>query len=130
MKILDSDFIIGVLQGDRDALEKLKAMADSGEDLATTVVNAQEVLYLPFMRDEVGEVEACVKMLESMRVLSYEYPSPIFVVKISVGLKKRGEGIGDLDEMIAGICMRHGATIVTRNVKHFSRVKGLKVESW
>ena len=45
-------------------------------------------------------------------------------------LEKRGRGIGPIDTLIAAQALRLGATVVTHNVKEFSRVPGLLVEDW
>ena len=45
-------------------------------------------------------------------------------------LEKRGQGIGPIDTLIAAQALRLGATVVTHNVKEFSRVPGLHVEDW
>ncbi len=45
-------------------------------------------------------------------------------------LEKRGQGIGPLDTLIAAQALRLGATVVTHNLREFSRVPGLKVEDW
>ena len=41
-----------------------------------------------------------------------------------------GASIGDFDEMIAAHALSVGAVLVTGNVRHFSRVEGLRLESW
>jgi predicted nucleic acid-binding protein len=38
--------------------------------------------------------------------------------------------IGDFDLIIASIALEQGEKLVTRNVKHFSRVPGLATEQW
>lgn len=45
-------------------------------------------------------------------------------------LESRGQGIGPMDTLIAAQALRLGATVVTRNVREFGRVAGLKVENW
>lgn len=45
-------------------------------------------------------------------------------------LEKRGEIIGANDLVIAATVLSNGGTLITRNVKEFSRVKDLKTESW
>lgn len=45
-------------------------------------------------------------------------------------LESRGQGIGPFDTLIAAQALRLGATIITRNVREFSRVSGLTVENW
>jgi predicted nucleic acid-binding protein len=38
--------------------------------------------------------------------------------------------LDNMDMLIAASAMAAGAALVTHNVKHFSRIKGLKVEDW
>jgi tRNA(fMet)-specific endonuclease VapC len=45
-------------------------------------------------------------------------------------LEKRGQGIGPIDTLIAAQALRLSATVVTHNIREFSRVPGLKVEDW
>jgi len=45
-------------------------------------------------------------------------------------LESRGEGIGPMDTLIAAQALRLGATVVTRNVREFGRIQGLKVIDW
>ncbi|HEY4367157.1 MAG TPA: type II toxin-antitoxin system VapC family toxin [Steroidobacteraceae bacterium] len=45
-------------------------------------------------------------------------------------LEASGTPIGPLDTLIASHALSIGATIVTNNVREFSRVKGLRVENW
>ena len=51
--------------------------------------------------------------------------------KISFELQKEGKIIGDFDCMIGGIYLVNGVDkIITRNVKHFEKIKGMKVISY
>lgn len=50
--------------------------------------------------------------------------------KLRHSLELAGTVIGPYDLQIAAICLRHGATLVTNNVREFSRINGLKVEDW
>ncbi len=45
-------------------------------------------------------------------------------------LEQAGSKIGNNDTMIAAVALSHNATVVTNNLKDFSRVAGLKVETW
>ena len=50
--------------------------------------------------------------------------------KIRAGLEKKGTPISPLDMMIAGHAQSLGYTVVTNNVKEFSRVSALRIENW
>jgi tRNA(fMet)-specific endonuclease VapC len=45
-------------------------------------------------------------------------------------LEKSGALIGPNDLLIAATAIVHNATLVTHNVREFSRVKGLAIEDW
>jgi tRNA(fMet)-specific endonuclease VapC len=49
---------------------------------------------------------------------------------IGSALAARGTPIGDTDVFIAATAIALQATLVTNNVKHFSRVRGFRVENW
>jgi tRNA(fMet)-specific endonuclease VapC len=55
-------------------------------------------------------------------------------VKISAELystlRKAGNRLDDIDLLIAGIAIENDMTLITNNVKHFSRIPGLKIENW
>ena len=51
--------------------------------------------------------------------------------EISGTLMRKGETIDDCDCLIAGIALSKGVkTIITRNKKHFNKIKGIKVETY
>jgi len=75
------------------------------------------------------EYKKALELLESYNSLNYETQDVFHTVRILTHLK-RANPIGLIDSMIAAICLRHGAAIVTKNVEHFSRIPSLKVEKW
>ena len=50
--------------------------------------------------------------------------------EIRTDLERRGEGIGQLDTLIAAHALSLGLTLVTSNTREFRRVRGLKLEDW
>jgi len=49
---------------------------------------------------------------------------------IRLKLERRGIPIGPIDTLIAGTALARKAVLVTRNVREFGRVEGLRVENW
>lgn len=45
-------------------------------------------------------------------------------------LRRQGALLEDADILIAGIALANDAVLVTRNLKHFERIDGLRLESW
>ncbi len=50
--------------------------------------------------------------------------------RIKATLERRGTRIEDFDAAIAAHALAAGATLVTANLEHMTRVPGLKVEDW
>ncbi len=49
---------------------------------------------------------------------------------LRAALEKKGKPIGPLDTLIAAHALSLGATLVTNNIREFSRVPDLKVKNW
>jgi len=49
---------------------------------------------------------------------------------ILADLRKSGQTIGVEDVLIAASAITNNCTVVTANTRHFSRIKGLRVENW
>lgn len=65
-----------------------------------------------------------------LAVLDWPQAASQSYAEIRLDLEKRGKQIGAADLMIAAHAHTIGATVVTNNIKDFSRVKGLRVENW
>jgi len=69
-------------------------------------------------------------LLANIEILDCDVDAADCYGKIRADLEKKGTPIGPLDMMIAGHAQSHGYTVVTNNVKEFSRVMDLKIENW
>ena len=49
---------------------------------------------------------------------------------IRAAMEKNGTLLGSMDMLIAACAVETGAVLVTNNIKHFSKVSGLKVINW
>jgi tRNA(fMet)-specific endonuclease VapC len=50
--------------------------------------------------------------------------------ELKAGLERRGERVDDFDVAIAAHAVAYDATLITRNLRHFVRIPGLRVEDW
>ena len=68
--------------------------------------------------------------LANMEILGFDVEAADCYGKIRADLEKKGTPIGPLNMMIAGHAQSLGYTVVTNNVKEFSRVNALRIENW
>ena len=69
-------------------------------------------------------------IMEKLSIISFDDPQSELYGKIRVALEKSGTPLGDMDMLIAAAALSTGAILVSHNKKHFSKIKGIKVEDW
>jgi len=70
------------------------------------------------------------KVLAMFRVVSFDDTSSVIYGDIRTALEKSGAPLDNMDMLIAAAALSIDAVLVSHNTKHFSRIKGLKVEDW
>lgn len=131
MKVLDSDLLVAILRKDPSVDKRIDTLMTSGEPMATTIFNAHEVMLGAMVSAK--SAQNCIsakRLLDSMNIIDYDMDCMVKTVSLKTLLIRKGTPIGLFDEMIAGICLANNATIVTRNVDHFSKIPDLTVEIW
>lgn len=74
--------------------------------------------------------EAFYMFLTGIEILHFDESAAQEYGEIRVSLERQGTPIGPNDMLIAAHAKATGLTLVTNNMKEFSRVNGLKVENW
>lgn len=74
--------------------------------------------------------EQLARFLATVTVIPFGREEAEVAAGVRADLERRGQPIGPLDVLIAGSALAHGAVLVTRNTREFSRVAGLRVENW
>ncbi len=130
MVVLDSDILVGILRGDEKAIECMDKLEQKGEKLNTTVINAFELFDGAMLMGGSGKLAKVENLLKAFGLHAFNLPASWKAAEISSGLKKMGKIIDFQDIAIASIALLHGEPVVTRNIEHFGRIKGLKIEKW
>jgi len=129
MKILDTDFLVSILRGKKDA-EDLLDYLNAG-DIAITSITAFELYFGAFKSERASEnIKEVDSLLSSYPVIYFDKNASKEAGKVYSALEKSGKRIGIRDVMIAAICRVNDASLITRNVKHYSRIEGLGIEKW
>jgi tRNA(fMet)-specific endonuclease VapC len=68
--------------------------------------------------------------LAPLRVLPFDVQCLWFYADLRASLEKKGLTIGPMDTLIAAQALSIDGTLVTNNLKEFSRVPKLKLENW
>ena len=65
-----------------------------------------------------------------MQLLPFDSVCAAQAARLRVDLEAAGTPIGPHDTLIAATALRHQATLITRNIREFSRVPGLQWLNW
>lgn len=122
--VVDTDVLIDALQGRDPASDRVALGLETGT-LATTTINAFELLSgaeSDSMRQPIDHLLAALVLLPVDERASHA------AARIRRELEARGDPIGMADYLIAGVCLARPAALLTRNVRHFQRVTGLRLD--
>jgi hypothetical protein len=127
MIVIDTSVLIDALHGKQAALRKIQELEGTGETSCTTQINVLELykgVYNP-TRSEKG-LEKVKKLIEALVILNINEDVYEMFGELSAELKRRGEAMGDFDELIASIALTCEAALVSTD-HHFQNVPGLTV---
>ena len=137
MLILDTDHLSALASERAVSVQLLARLANSGESVATTVVSVEEhvrgwlariarartsdacvVAYTKFQRAVEDLGRGVILPFDAAAALQFEQ------------LRSAKLGVGTADLRIAAIALSKGQLLLSRNLRDFERVPGLRVEDW
>jgi tRNA(fMet)-specific endonuclease VapC len=131
MLILDSNTISYYFRGDPQVVPRLQALAPG--DVGVPAVVEYELRYgLLRLPPEAAapRLAALAQLLRPLQVLPFDSECATHAARIRAGLEAAGTPIGPHNTLIAATALRFQSTLVTRNVREFSRVAGLQWVNW
>ncbi len=106
-------------------------IAREGEDtVCTSIVVAGELRFGAAKRGFAPLAARVEAILAAMAIVALEEPADRRYGELRWHLERSGTPIGPNDMLIAAQALALGLTLVTANVREFSRVSGLAVENW
>jgi predicted nucleic acid-binding protein len=124
--LLDTSIIISYLQGKTDVV---KLLNDIDGELTSSYICLAELYEGVYRVKNKLEIEKSVT--DFFKSLSELYTIDEKVAKqfgeIRAKLKIGGNVIEDIDIFIAATCLVYDLTLLTHNVRHFSRINNLKI---
>lgn len=132
--LLDSDILIAMLRdrGDTTGLRSRALQAGLDNCFVSSISMAELYSGAYRMQSERGlhELEF-VKAVFGIIPFGAEGKNDFEIFGQSKAiLSKSGTPLDDMDLLIGATALAHGLTLVTHNLRHFSRIPKLKVEDW
>lgn len=129
MYLLDTNTLIYFFKGQGKVPERLLAVPP-GEIAVPSVTVFEIETGIARSRQPERLRQDLDDLLTMVAVLPFGRPEARSAATIRAGLESAGIPIGPYDTLIAATALANALVLVTRNVREFSRIDGLKVENW
>jgi len=132
MYLFDTDTLSQIMQ--RNPPRRLLARLDltPREYQFTSAINVGELLFgayrSPNRNAFLQQVESLI--FPSFEVLPFELRAADVYARVRATLEREGRPLADADLRIAAVAIVNDLTLVTGNVRHFTRIPDLRIENW
>jgi predicted nucleic acid-binding protein len=129
--ILDTSFIIDIMAGRSEALDKLEELENSSKPISTTTISLFELWSGIELSDKPEEEKDKVKnVLASLNIYSFEEKSAKISGKIQGKMSEEGFEVAPEDSKIAGIAIRNSERVITRDkdFREIEKISTLEIE--
>ena len=132
MFLFDTDTLSQVIRRDPPPALLVRLAAVPPEEQFTTAITVGEMVY---GAERSSRREYLLRQFEerlwpTLRILPFDRAAAETYGGLRAELERAGTPLAEPDLRIAAIALIHNFTVVTGNVRHFSRVAGLQVENW
>lgn len=127
--MLDTNVLSELIRNPQDTLRQ-KVAGASPDTLCTSIVVACELRFGALRKGSDTLTRRVEQLLEALPVLPFDEPADRHYADIRASLERPGTPIGSHDLLIGAHARSLGLTVVTRNLREFERIPGLKVEDW
>lgn len=137
MLVLDTDHLTELDRGVAASDRLTQRLSAAGDEAAITIISVEE--QLRGWLAQIGRLQDPHRQITPFRRLQQRVasfaawtvlPWTQETAEIFVRLRASGVRIGGMDLKIASIALSHGALLLTRNLRHFEKVPGLRAEDW
>jgi tRNA(fMet)-specific endonuclease VapC len=126
--MLDTDTVSFAMRGIGQVATRLARCKRS--ELCLSALTVAELRFGATRRQSRRIHHAIDAFLSGVDVLPFDQLAADRFGIIAAALANDGTPIGHMDTLIAAHALSAGATLVTNNNRHFSKVSGLRLENW
>ena len=126
--LLDTDIVVFLFRNKKGIAKRLASIAP--ENVYISEVTVAELEYGNYCGGRYEENKVLLNnFLSCINVIPFSEAISLYA-KERYRLKSIGMGIEDFDLLIGCTSVTNNLTMVTNNVKHYSRIEGIKIENW
>jgi len=107
-----------------------KLLRHRRSEISISAITLAELRYGANQRNSAKLHSLIDNFIGDVAVLPFDHECAGRYADLANALARKGSPIGEFDTLIAAHAIALDLTLVTNNVKHFRRVRGLKLENW
>jgi len=130
MVVFDTDIVISLSRDHPDAKAAYMKHSKGGRPLISCFTWYELLTGICRVKNPAKELGIVRDSIADVGIIHFDDTVATLAGKYAAMQAARGRPIGLIDTFIAASCVVNGQTLVTRNVKHFEGIPGLKVEAW
>ncbi len=127
---LDTNILTAFLKNDLRVVKRISDYLNFFDQLTINIISYYEILrgLKDLGNDE--KLKRFEKFIQENELVSIRKETIEKGAEIYAYLKKEGNLIEDADILMAAIAIVEDLVLITNNISHFKRVKGLETENW
>ena len=126
--LLDTDTVSLLVRKDPLVIKNL--LKHEEDEICISVITYAEISFGLEKKGSEKLFTEISTILDKLTIIDFNSTQSELYGKIRLKLEKSGTTLGDMDMLIAAAAQSIGATLVSHNVKHFSKIKGINIEDW
>ncbi len=127
---LDTNIITAFLKNDLRVVQRVSDYLELFEKLTINIISYYEILRgLKDLGNE-EKLKRFEGFIQENELVSIRKETVEKAAEIYAYLKKEGNLIEDADILMASTAIVEDLVLITNNIKHFKRVKGLRIDNW
>jgi tRNA(fMet)-specific endonuclease VapC len=129
MYVLDTNTLIYYFKGQGRVAQNLVNVS-AQEISIPTIVFFELQVGIAKSTSPAKRTQQLQELMSRVNLVLFDREAALAAAKIRAELEQQGTPIGQMDVLIAGTAIALQATLVTHNIKEFSRVSGLTIVDW
>ena len=127
---LDTNIITAFLKNDLRVVQRVSDYLELFEKLTINIISYYKILRgLKDLGNE-EKLKRFEGFIQENELVSIRKETVEKAAEIYAYLKKEGNLIEDADILMASTAIVEDLVLITNNIKHFKRVKGLRIDNW
>jgi tRNA(fMet)-specific endonuclease VapC len=128
--VLDTDILSLFLRNDINVTKNISHYLKKFHKLSFTILTYYEIVKGLTYRNSDKYLKQFIELSKYSEILPLTLKSIEISSKIYSNLRQKGITIGDVDVLIAGICLENKYSLSTNNLKHYKEIENFEIVNW